>query len=320
MVSSYDFFVGSEVFICKLNIMFECKICSCGFSNVGNLNQHIKKCEKLHLIKDELIRLYINESYSVKDLRKKFKVQSDDVKIILGNKVRTASESNKLSHKKYPERFKHTEESKKIIREKRLEFMKNNPDKTSWRLSNVSYPEKLCIEYIEKNGLDKKYSIVREYSVFPYFIDFAFLNQMVAVEIDGSQHLLPERKKIDDKKDELLNNLGWLVIRISEKEIKTNIDEVFNQILSILKNKPKINNYRIGLIVKPKKYQKKERNEFGFTEKQIQTIKSQRRVERPLLPELEILIKENGYRGTGKMFNVTDNAVRKWLKSYKKGL
>jgi hypothetical protein len=143
---------------------------------------------------------------------------------------------------------------------------------------------------------------------------------MVAVEIDGSQHLLPERKKIDDKKDELLNNLGWLVIRISEKEIKTNIDEVFNQILSILKNKPKINNYRIGLIVKPKKYQKKERNEFGFTEKQIQTIKSQRRVERPLLPELEILIKENGYRGTGKMFNVTDNAVRKWLKSYKKGL
>jgi very-short-patch-repair endonuclease len=300
--------------------MFECKICSCGFSNVGNLNQHIKKCEKLHLIKDELIRLYINESYSVKDLRKKFKVQSDDVKIILGNKVRTASESNKLSHKKYPERFKHTEESKKIIREKRLEFMKNNPDKTSWRLSNVSYPEKLCIEYIEKNGLDKKYSIVREYSVFPYFIDFAFLNQMVAVEIDGSQHLLPERKKMDDKKDELLNNLGWLVIRISEKEIKTNIDEVFNQILSILKNKPKINNYRIGLIVKPKKYQKKERNEFGFTEKQIQTIKSQRRVERPLLPELEILIKENGYRGTGKMFNVTDNAVRKWLKSYKKGL
>lgn len=320
MVSSYDFFVGSEIFICKVNIMFECKICNREFGNVGNLNQHIKKCEKLHLIKDELIRLYIDEYYSVKDLRKKFKVQSDDIKTVLGDKIRTTSESSKLSHKKYPERFKHTEESKKIMREKRLEFMKNNPDKTSWRLSNVSYPEKLCIEYIEKNGLDKKYSIVREYSVFPYFIDFAFLNQMVAVEIDGSQHLLPERKKIDDKKDELLNNLGWLVIRISEKEIKTNIDEAFNEILSILKDKPKINNHRIGLIVKPKKYEKKERNEFGFTEKQIQTIKSQRRVERPSLPELEILIKENGYIGTGKIFNLSDNAIRKWLKSYKKGL
>ncbi|NBT49608.1 MAG: DUF559 domain-containing protein [Actinobacteria bacterium] len=178
------------------------------------------------------------------------------------------------------------------MREKRLEFMKNNPEKTAWRLSNVSYPEKLCIEYIEKNSLDKKYSIVREYSVFPYFIDFAFVNEMVAVEIDGSQHLLPERKERDDKKDKLLDDLGWLVIRVSEKEIKTNIDEVFKQILLI----------------------------FGFTEKQIQSIKSQRRVERPPIDELKKLIEKNGYRGTGKIFGISDNAIRKWLKSYNKGL
>jgi very-short-patch-repair endonuclease len=263
--------------------MFECKICGRKLDNVGNLKQHIKKCEKLSVIKDELIKLYVDESYSVKDLRKKFKIQSDDIKDILGNKVRSSSDAIKLAHKKYPENFKHTEESKKIMREKRLEFMKNNPEKTAWRLSNVSYPEKLCIEYIEKNSLDKKYSIVREYSVFPYFIDFAFVNEMVAIEIDGSQHLLPERKERDDKKDKLLNDLGWLVIRVSEKEIKTNIDEVFKQILLILKDKPKINSHRIGLVVKPKKRQKKERNEFGFTEKQIQSIKSQRRVERPPL-------------------------------------
>ena len=300
--------------------MFECKICNRKLDNFGNFNQHIKKCEKLSQIKDEIIRLYVDDSFSVMDLRKKFKVQSDDIKIILGDKVRSASDANKLAHKKYPEKFKHTEESKKIMREKRLEFMKNNPEKTAWRLSNISYPEKLCIEYIEKNGLDKKYSIVREYSVFPYFVDFAFLNEMVAVEIDGSQHLLPERKERDNKKDKLLNDLGWLVVRISEKEIKTNIENVFNEIISILKDKPKINNHRIGLVVKPKKYQKKERNEFGFTEKQIQTIKSQRRVERPQIDELKKLIKENGYRKTGKMFGVSDNAVRKWLESYKKGL
>lgn len=300
--------------------MFECKICNRKLDNVGNLKQHIKKCEKLHLIKDELIRLYVGESYSVKDLRKKFKFQSDDIKFVLGDKVRTASDANKLAHKKYPERFKHTEESKKIMREKRLEFMKNNPDKTAWRLSNVSYPEKLFIEYVESNGLDKKYSIVREYSVFPYFIDFAFINQMVAIEIDGSQHLLPERKERDDKKDKLLNELGWLVIRVSEKEIKTNIGKTFNQILSILKDKPKINNHRIGIVVHPKKRQKKERNEFGFTEKQIQSIKSQRRVERPPLEELKKLIEKNGYRGTGKIFGLSDSAIRKWLESYGKGL
>jgi very-short-patch-repair endonuclease/DNA-binding Xre family transcriptional regulator len=300
--------------------MFECKICGRKLDNIGNLNQHIKKCEKLSEIKEEIIDFYVNKNFSVKDLRKKFKLQSDDIKIILEDKVRSVSEANKLARKKYPNSFKHSEESKKIMREKRLEFMRNNPDKTAWRLSNISYPEKLFIEYVESNGLDKKYSIIREYSVFPYFIDFAFVNQMVAIEIDGSQHLLPERKERDNKKDKLLNDLGWFVIRISEKEIKTNIEVVFNKIISILNEKPKINNFKIGVVVHPKKYQKKERNEFGFTEKQIQTMKSQRKVERPTIDELKKLIKENGYRKTGKIFGVSDNAVRKWLESYKKGL
>ena len=89
-------------------------------------------------------------------------------------------------------------------------------------------------------------------------------------------------QKEKKKTDNLLNELGWLVIRISEKEIKTNIKEVFNKITSILNEKPKVNNFKIGMVVKPKKYQKKEPlNEFGFTEKQIQSIKSQRRVDRP---------------------------------------
>jgi len=300
--------------------MFECEICNRKLDNVVNLKQHIKKCQKLSEIEDEIINLYVNEDYSVKDLREKFKIQSNDIKIILGNKVRSLSESNKIARKKYPDNFKHTEESKKKMREKRLEFMKNNPYKTAWRLSNVSYPEKLFIEYVESNGLDKKYSIVREYSVFPYFIDFAFVNQMVAIEIDGSQHLLPERKEKDDKKDKLLNDLGWLVIRISEKEIKTNIGGVFNQIISILNKKPKINNHRIGLVVKPKKYQKKERNEFGFTALEIQSKFKQRKVERPLLSVLLDQTKKMGFSKTGKLYGVSDNTIRKWIKAYHKGL
>jgi very-short-patch-repair endonuclease len=300
--------------------MFECKICNRKLSNLGNLNQHIKKCEKLSQIKDEVIRLYVDDSFSVMDLRKKFKIQSDDIKIILGDKVRSSSDANKLGHKKYPEKFKHTEESKKIMREKRLEFMKNNPEKTAWRLSNISYPEKLFIEYVELNCLDKKYSITREYSVFPYFIDFAFVNQMVAIEIDGSQHLLPERKESDNKKDTLLNNLGWFVVRVSENEIKTNINGVFNKIISILDEKPKVNNIKIGMVVHPKKYQRTERNEFGFTEKQIQSIKSQRKQVRPPLSVLLEQTKQMGFPKTGKLYNVSENTIRKWIIAYHKGL
>ena len=300
--------------------MFECKICKKDLVNQGGLGQHIPKCERLSLIKDEIINLYVNENYSVKDLRNKFKLQSGDIKIVLGDKVRSLSEANKLARKKYPNVYKHSEETKKRLRNIRLEFMKNNPEKTAWRLSNVSYPEKLFIKYVELNGLDKKYSIIREYSVFPYFIDFAFVNQMVAIEIDGSQHLLPERKESDDKKDKLLNDFGWFVVRISENEIKTNIDEVFNKITSILNEKPKVNNFKIGMVVKPKKYQKKERNEFGFTELEILSKLKQRRQVRPPLSVLLEQTKEMGFPKTGKLYNVSENTIRKWIKAYHKGL
>lgn len=143
---------------------------------------------------------------------------------------------------------------------------------------------------------------------------------MVAIEIDGSQHLLPERKESDDKKDKLLNDLGWFVVRISENEIKTNIDEVFNKIVSILNEKPKVNNFKIGMVVKPKKYQKKERNEFGFTELEILSKFKQRKVERPPLSVLLNQTKEMGFPKTGKLYNVSENTIRKWIKAYHKGL
>lgn len=41
-----------------------------------------------------------------------------------------------------------------------------------------------------------------------------------------------------------------------------------------------------------------------------------RKVSRPSKDELEILIKENSWLALGKMFSVSDNAVRKWARQY----
>lgn len=48
------------------------------------------------------------------------------------------------------------------------------------------------------------------------------------------------------------------------------------------------------------------------------TKKKQRKVERPSLEELERLLSNNTYVAIGKMFNVSDNTIRKWIKNYKK--
>ena len=122
--------------------------------------------------------------------------------------MRSFSESGKIAHRKKPERYKHTEESKAKLRAARLKYMKEHPENTAWRRANISYPEKMFMKFLEEKGYSSKYLIHGEYSVFPYFIDFAFVEQKIAIEIDGSQHLLPERKEQDKKKDDLLIEQG----------------------------------------------------------------------------------------------------------------
>ena len=298
----------------------ECKICGKEIKNNGALMVHQTTCEYVSKIKEDIIKLYVIEFWSIKRIKDKYNLGSQTIVDILGDSLRTMGESNKIARKMFPESFTHSNETKQKIREKRIKFMKENPEQTAWRTKNLSYPEKLFLDKVYELCLDKKYSIIREYSVFPYFIDFAFVNEKVAVEIDGSQHLLPERKDRDDKKDELLKNDGWFILRVSENEVKTNINSVFDTIISIINDRPKIQSMKLGVVKFPKKRQKKERNKFGFTEKQIQSIKNQRRVERPPYKELIDLVKTNGYSKTGKMFGVSDNSIRKWIKSYEKDL
>jgi hypothetical protein len=45
---------------------------------------------------------------------------------------------------------------------------------------------------------------------------------------------------------------------------------------------------------------------------------TQRKVKRPEFEQLQNEIKELGYSGTGRKYGVSDNAIRKWIKFYKK--
>lgn len=298
----------------------ECKICGKEIKNNGALMVHQTTCEYVYNVKEEIKKLYVDELWSIKRIKDKYNLGSQTITDILGDNLRTASESNKIARKLFPESFIHSDETKQKIREKRIEFMKENPEQTAWRTKNLSYPEKLFLEKVYELCLDKKYSIVREYSAFPYFIDFAFVNEKVAVEIDGSQHLLPERKERDDKKDELLKEDGWFILRVSENEVKTNINSVFDTIISIINDRPKTQSMKLGVVKFPKKRQKKERESCGLTKGEIERSINQRRVTRPPYQELIDLVKTNGYSKTGRMFRVSDNSIRKWIKSYEKDL
>ena len=259
---------------------------------------------------------YVVNLLSLKEVCEKYDIHSKTwLKKLIGKNIRSLSESHKIAHQKFPNSFKHNSETKEKIRKKRIEWMKNNTEKTAWRLKNMSYPEKCFQELIKKNELDKKYLIYREFSVFPYFIDFAFVDEKVAIEIDGSQHLEDKRKMSDKIKDELLISQNWRVLRFTSNEVMFNASNVNAILLDFLGDK-KTKSQKVGVLKSPKKREKVTRDEDGYSEGEKMRAFKQRKVKRPSKEELLFLIKNKTFTQIGKDYGVSDNAIRKWCKSY----
>lgn len=76
-----------------------------------------------------------------------------------------------------------------------------------------SYPEEFFMEVICNEFNDKDYEYNKQF--YRYKIDFAWEHKKKAIEIDGSQHEQFESiKSRDAKKDSLLRQHGWEVLRI----------------------------------------------------------------------------------------------------------
>lgn len=106
----------------------------------------------------------------------------------------------------------------------------NAGDKIGWTTRSKfepSYPESVAMRYLDMHNI----SYVKEFPVGKYFVDFALLESRIAIEIDGQQHLKPERIESDQRKDELLKKQGWKIFRI-----KWPTDNVINSLKQILEN------------------------------------------------------------------------------------
>ena len=79
------------------------------------------------------------------------------------------------------------------------------------RRGEQSYPEKYFVSVFENEDIS---GYVTEKKVGRWFIDFAFEDKMIAIEIDGRQHKDEERAETDKIKDEYLFQNGWKVFRI----------------------------------------------------------------------------------------------------------
>lgn len=266
--------------------------------------------------KQIIINDYIKNNLSYREIKLKYNIKSSSyVQTLLKDVKRSPSEANKLAHKKYPEKYKHSSETKDKIRKARLKFMREHPEETAWRKRNKpSYPEEMFIKFLNEKGYSNKYYIEREYSVYPFYIDFAFIDLKIAVEIDGSQHLEEDRKQKDIEKDTILHQNGWKIIRFSENVVKTDWDIIENTLTKYINKETSETFEKVGIIKTDKKFYLEKRNEYGRTQKQ-QERKNKFLAE---LPDKNILLEQiinNSFEEVGRKYNVTGNTIKKWCKN-----
>jgi very-short-patch-repair endonuclease len=121
-------------------------------------------------------------------------------------------------------------QKRKKLSELAIKRHKNNDKNfgfTTRKKFEMSYPEKIAAKKL--NELNIEY--VSEYKVGRYFIDFALLKDKIAIEIDGQQHELKDRKESDKNKDNFLKNIGWKVYRIKYpyENIRKNIEIILQK-------------------------------------------------------------------------------------------
>lgn len=273
--------------------------------------------------KKNIIEDYSINLLSLNQIGEKYNISSSEyLRKLLKGYIRSISESGKIAHKTYPNSFKHSEETKAKIRALRLAYMKAHPEKTAWRKKNLSYPEQQFIKFLQEYGYDKKYHIERELSIFPFFVDFAFTDQKIAIEIDGSQHLLPERKAKDDEKDALLIEQGWKVIRFTENLVKTDWNTIHETLSNYLNDKNVSDSISVGIFKSKtqhkninKKYTRLTEN--GPTQKQLESWSKQRKVlKEPIKEDLIALLDTHSMTDIGKIYGVSEAAMRKWYKKF----
>ena len=68
----------------------------------------------------------------------------------------------------------------------------------------------------------------------PYILDLYCIKAKLAIEVDGSQHALPDNVEYDEARTAFLNGAGIRVLRFSNSEALLNTDAVLARIYEAL--------------------------------------------------------------------------------------
>jgi valyl-tRNA synthetase len=101
--------------------------------------------------------------------------------------------------------------------------------------NNITEAEAALWEALRGKQLDE-YKFRRQHPIDQFIVDFVCLKKQLIVEIDGGYHNDPEIQKADKIRTEILESLGYKVIRFSNEEVLHKREKVLESISQTLKS------------------------------------------------------------------------------------
>ena len=93
---------------------------------------------------------------------------------------------------------------------------------------NATEAEALLWEYLRNNALGVKF--LRQHVIGDYIVDFVSRQDGLVLEVDGAYHSEPLQKKDDIQREQVLEQMGYHVIRFTNEEVLYNTERVIEQI------------------------------------------------------------------------------------------
>lgn len=83
------------------------------------------------------------------------------------------------------------------------------------------------------------YKFRRQVPLCGYIVDFVCFETKVVVELDGSQHAEPGHRAADQKRDAILQDAGFRVLRFWNHQIHRALDDVCEHIYAVCERRDK---------------------------------------------------------------------------------
>lgn len=191
-----------------------------------------------------------------------------------------------------------------------------------WAAANrkhKSYPEKLFWKTLKEYEFFDIYTIVDQFPFHGYFFDYAILELKCDIEVDGVQHFRTKDSiEYDNCRDKFTLDNGWIVYRISAKELKEDPHREILGLMAFIESNGKYRKYDPQKVLESmQKYQPiyGSRQDYAEAIKKEYDKKNESIIQK--LKGSDIDFSKYGWVSkAAKIIGITPQKVSKWMKRY----